>query len=49
MLKGYRTYILAGVGVISAIAGYLVGDSSLVEAIQQAATAAALAFLRNAV
>ena len=48
MLAGYRTYILAGVGVIAAVANYLVGDSSLSEAINQGATAAALIFLRKA-
>lgn len=49
MLKGYRTYILAAVGVLAAVANYLVGDASLGEAINQAATAGALAFMRNAV
>lgn len=49
MLRGYRTYILAGVGVIAAVANYLVGDVSITEAINQAATAAALIFLRKAI
>ena len=49
MLAGYRTYILAGVGVLAAVANYLVGDASATEAINQAATAAALIFLRKAI
>lgn len=49
MFSGYRTYILAGVGVVAAIANYLVGDASATEAINQAATAAALIFLRRAI
>lgn len=48
MFAGYRTYILAGIGVIAAVANYLVGDASATEAINQAATAAALIFLRKA-
>jgi len=49
MLAGYRTYILAGVGVLAAVANYLVGDTSAAEAVNQAATAAALIFLRKAI
>ncbi len=49
MLKGYRTYILASVAVISAAASYLVGDIPLIEAVQSATTAAALIFLRKAI
>lgn len=49
MLAGYRTYILAGVGVLAAIANYLVGDASIGEAVNQGATAAALIFLRKAI
>lgn len=49
MLSGYRTYILAGIGVIAAVANYLVGDASVSEAVNQAATAAALIFLRKAI
>ena len=49
MLKGYRTYIMAGLGVVSAAASYLVGDADLLTALNAAATAAALAFLRKAV
>lgn len=49
MLKGKRTYIMAGLGVISAAASYLVGDVDLLTALNAAFTAAAVAFLRKAV
>lgn len=38
MLKGYKTHILAGLAVITAIATYLVGDITLADAIQLAVT-----------
>jgi hypothetical protein len=34
MLKGYKTYITAGVAVISAVAAYLVGDVNLADTAQ---------------
>lgn len=46
MLKGYRTYVLAAMGVMSAVASYLVGDTDLLTAANAAFTAGALAFLR---
>ena len=46
MLKGYRTYVLASLGVLSAAASYLVGDTDLLTAANAAFTTAALAFLR---
>ena len=49
MLKGYKTYILAGVAAISAIAGYLVGDISLADAVQLVVTAGLGAFVRNGI
>lgn len=49
MLSGYRTYILACIGVIAAVANYLVGDASAAEAVNQGAMAAALIFLRKAI
>lgn len=39
MLKGYKTYIVSGLGVIGAIAGYLVGDLDIAQAGQAALTA----------
>jgi hypothetical protein len=49
MLKGYKTYILAGVTVIGAVASYLVGDISLQAAVQLAVTAALGAALRDGI
>jgi len=49
MLKGYRTYVLAALGVLSAAASYLVGDTDLMTAANAAFTAGALAFLRASV
>lgn len=49
MLSGYRTYIMAGLGVLTAAASYLVGDTDLLTALNAGFTAAALAFLRRAV
>lgn len=49
MLRGYRTYIMAALGVASAIATYLVGDTDLLTAANAAFTAAALAFLRSGI
>ena len=49
MLKGYRTYVLAAMGVLSAAASYLVGDTDLMTAANAAFTAGALAFLRASV
>jgi hypothetical protein len=49
MLKGYRTYVLAAMGVLSAVASYLVGDADLMTAANAAFTAGALAFLRASV
>lgn len=49
MLKGHKTYILAGVTIIGAAASYLVGDISLAAAIQLAVTAGIGATLRSGV
>jgi hypothetical protein len=39
MLKGYKTYIVGGITVISAIASYLVGDANIADTIQLCVTA----------
>lgn len=39
MLSGYKTYILGGVAILTAIATYLVGDVALADAIQLVVTA----------
>lgn len=49
MFKGYKTYILAGVAALTAIAGYLVGDLTLAAAVQLVVTAGLGATLRDAV
>jgi len=39
MLKGYKTYIVGGVAIISAVATYLVGDANLADTAQIVITA----------
>jgi len=46
MLKGKKTYVVAALAVLGAIAGYLTGDLSLSDAIQTAVTAVIGATLR---
>lgn len=49
MLSGYKTYIMAGVGVIGAVAGWLVGDLTIAEAGQIALTAVLASTVRAGV
>lgn len=49
MLKGYKTYITAGVAVVTAIASYLVGDATVAEAAQLVFTAILAATVRHGV
>lgn len=49
MLKGYKTYIVAAVGVITAAAGYLVGDMDLAQAVQLAFSSILAATVRSGV
>jgi phage-related holin len=49
MLKGYKTYIVAGLAVIGAVAGYLTGDVTLSNAIQLVVTAVIGATIRNGI
>jgi len=49
MLKGYKTYVLAGVTTIGAVAGYLVEDLTLVQALNLIIPALSGAFIRNGV
>jgi len=49
MLSGYKTYITAGVTVISAVAGYLVGDLAMADAAQLVVTAVLGATIRSGV
>jgi len=47
MLKGYKTYIAAGVAIISALAMYAVGDSTLAQTAQLIFTAVLGAVVRK--
>jgi hypothetical protein len=49
MLKGYKTYIVAAVAVVTAIGAFLAGDASAIQAAQLAFTAIIGAFIRNGV
>mgnify|MGYP003534242886 CR=1 FL=1 len=49
MFKGQKTYIMAVVAVIGVVAGYLVGDLSLVDAAQLAVTAVLGATIRHGI
>jgi len=49
MFAGYKTYITAGVAVISAVAAYLVGDATLMQSAQLVFTALLGAFVRNSI
>lgn len=48
-LKGKKTYIVAGVAIISAVASFLVGDINAVEAAQLLLTAVLGATIRNGI
>lgn len=39
MLSGYKTYIVGGVSIISAVAAYLVGDATISDTVQLVVTA----------
>lgn len=49
MLSGYKTYILAAVTGLGAVAHYLVGDADLASTIQLVVTALMGATLRNGI
>lgn len=46
-LSGYRTYIISGTGIISAIAAYLVGDTDIFTMFQAIFTLGGIYFLRK--
>ena len=48
-LKGYKTYITAGVAVITAIAAYATGDATLMQTGQVIFNAVLAASVRNAI
>jgi len=47
ILKGKKTYIAAGISIIAAIAGYLTGDATGMQAIQLIGTAFMAAGLKH--
>ena len=49
MFSGYKTYIVAAVAVIGAVAAYLVGDATLPDTIQLVVTAVIGATIRNGI
>ena len=49
MLSGYKTYILAAVTVIGSAAAYLVGDTTLQEALAIVVPAVSGAFVRHGI
>ena len=48
-LAGYKTYIVAAMGVLGAVAGYLTGDVGLADAVQLMLTAVMGATIRAGV
>jgi hypothetical protein len=49
MFAGYKTYITAGVAVITAVAAYLTGEADLMQTANLVFTAAMVAFVRNGI
>ena len=49
MLSGFKTYIVAGIAVIGAVAAYLVGDATLSDTIQLVVTAVLGATIRSGI
>ena len=47
--KGYRTYIMAGIGVLTALAAYATGDADLTHTVNNIAMALGLGTLRASV
>ncbi len=46
-LTGYRTYIISGTGILSAVAAYLVGDTDVFTMLQTVFTLGGIYFLRK--
>jgi hypothetical protein len=46
-LRGHRTYILSGIGIVGAIGAYLVGDVDIFETLQSIFTLGGIYFLRK--
>ncbi|MCM1294109.1 MAG: hypothetical protein NC311_00925 [Muribaculaceae bacterium] len=46
-LSGYRTYIMSGIGILSALAAYMVGDTDVFTMLQAVFTLGGIYFLRK--
>lgn len=46
-MRGQRTYIISGIGILSAIGAYLVGDTDIFGALQTIFTLGGIYFLRK--
>lgn len=46
-LSGHRTYIMSGIGILSAIGAYLVGDTDIFTMLQAIFTFGGIYFLRK--
>ncbi len=46
-LAGHRTYIISGIGIISAIGAYMVGDTDIFTMLQSIFTLGGIYFLRK--
>lgn len=49
MLKGYKTYVTAGMTILGAVAAYLTGEMTLVDAAQLIVPALLGAFIRDGI
>ena len=49
MLKGYKTYIAGGVAVLTAVAAYVTGEATAIEAAQLAFTGVIGVLLRSGI
>ncbi len=49
MFAGYKTYVTAGVAVVTAVAAYLVGEADLMQTAQLVFTALLGAFIHNGI
>ena len=46
-LSGYRTYIVSGIGIVSAVGAYLIGDTDIFITLQSIFTLGGIYFLRK--
>ena len=46
-LTGHRTYIVAGIGILSAVGAYLTGEANILETLSSVFPLAAIYYLRK--